>query len=670
MQVNILRYSLQIRRTVLLLLLVLSTAHAEPPAGIPASVRDLPLAQIRELTGNTVDWAYAHYTTGRGIGSAVLECPSPVIVGTVIPRCVLTVTAGPGGIAPGGTISVQFPLGGSPPQTQDRGGPGYVTATRGSKALKVTPQMLWFFRQNKKFSGPIHRAIATVELPGGLEEGKTVVITRYRAQAGNLARRWEGDRFLFRVFIDHDADGWEEEIAESPWVPKQSGPANRLVIRAQSTAVVGEPVRLTVMALDRFDNPATGYRGNVELKHQGGSGGLPQRYAFTAQDAGAHTFQAHFEQPGYYWVTVGDASGFEAESNPIEVLAQEPEYRLYWGDLHVHTEMSADVANASQGVSTYAGSYNIGRYRYGLDFMANTDHHGFIEGDYTYEDWLQMVQISNEANRPGQFVTLVAAEFSHERGDQNIYVPGDTLPFLSTGPEHPQELWDTLRTFESFTVPHHFAQGMRPWDWNNYDPGLMKLAEIFSTHGRAEYHGNEPHYSHHAEPTLEGRTWQDQLARGRKLGAIAASDDHHAHPGFAGLAGVWSKELTREAIYHNLKNRNTYATTNARAILRFTVNEAEMGKTVRTGAPPTLKVTGATPTEILEIHVIKNNVVVYEADVGGRYFDFSWEDPDFEGDAYYYVRVKMKGQENTEAFLQDKPEFVWSSPIWVTSDLN
>lgn len=651
------------------LLLFVPSVFAGPPAGIPDSVRDLPLAQIREWTGNTVDWAYAHYTAGRGIGSATLETPSPVLVGQVVPKSVVRVTVGPGGIAPGGTISVQFPLGSSPPQTDDSDDPGYVTATLDGRALEIKPQMLWFFRQDKKFSGPIHKTIATVVLPRGLREGKTVVFTRHMAEAGNLARRWEGDRFLFRVFIDHDADGWEEEIPESPWVPKRTDTANRLVIRAQSTAVIGKPVRLVVMAMDRFDNPVTGYRGVVEFASKNMTEDTPGPYAFSVLDAGAHAFHVRFDKPGYYWVTVKDErSGFAAESNPIEVLAEEPQYRLYWGDLHVHTEMSADVANSSFTSSTYAGSYNTGRYRYGLDFMANTDHHGFIEGDYAYEDWQRMIEITNEANTPGEFVTLVAAEMSHNEGDQNIYFLGDTMPFLSTGPDHPRELWDSLRAFECFTVPHHFAQSMRPWDWNNYDPDLIKSAEIFSTHGRAEFYGNEPHYSHHPVPTLEGRTWQDQLAQGRQLGAIAASDDHHSRPGFAGLTAVWAHDLARERIYHNLKRRHSYATTNARAILHFTVNGQEMGQTVTTRESPVLKVFGATPTEILELHVVKNNAVVFEAETGRRVFDFTWQDPQFDADAYYYIRIKMAGQPMAEDFLQDKPEFAWSSPVWVVKN--
>lgn len=640
---------------------------AQPPHGVPEVVRSLPLERIRHLTGNTVDWAYAHYTAGRGVGAATAECSSPVRAGDMLVSCKVVVTAGAGGIAPGGGVSVMFPLGGTPPQTGRFWAPGYVMATTGLRWLPITLKPTWFFRQNKKFSGPNEIMVASVSLPDGLDEGDTLVFRRFRAHAGVMARGWGGERFRFRVYVDHDADGWEEEIADSPWLPKQPRSAHRLRVAAQSTAVVGEPVRLVVTAMDRYGNQATDYDGTVRFDHQGGSDGLPGAYTYTDGDAGARTFHARFDEPGFYWVTVQDeAGGLSAESNPVEVLPGPPRYRLYWGDLHAHTEMSADAWNFAPSVSTYDGSYNIGRFRYGLDFMANTDHHDFVQGNYAYEDWQQMVAMSNAANSPGEFVALVAAEVSHAEGDQNIYVPGDSLPYLGRRALAPRKLWALIEPYEALAVPHHFAQSMRPWNWNNFEPARMRLAEIFSAHGRAEFHGNEPHYSTHAQPTLPGQTWQDQLARGRKLGAIAASDDHAAAPGSLGLAGVWADSLTRRSIYQGLKDRRTYASTNARVILHFSVNGEVMGSTVGTSQAPLLRVRGATPTEILEVHVLRNNELVYQGRAGGRTFDVTWEDKGFSGDAYYYVRIKVANGDNSPEVFRGEPEYVWSSPVWVT----
>ena len=61
--------------------------------------------------------------------------------------------------------------------------------------------------------------------------------------------------------------------------------------------------------------------------------------------------------------------------------------------------------------------------------------------------------------------------------------------------------------------------------------------------------------------------------------AIGASDDHRSHPGqpHFGLAAVTAPELTREAIFDGLYERRSYATTGARILLDFRVNDAPMG---------------------------------------------------------------------------------------------
>jgi hypothetical protein len=151
--------------------------------------------------------------------------------------------------------------------------------------------------------------------------------------------------------------------------------------------------------------------------------------------------------------------------------------------------MSSDARSDAHTTSTYEGSYMIGRYRYFLDFQANTDHHDLTDMDYGLARSEEMKQITNHAYEPGNFVTLIANELSHGKGDQNVYFPGDDAPFLLANVQHhPYAVWDTLAAYECFTVPHHVAQSMRPWQWENFNPELM---------GVVEFHGNHPHYSPH-----------------------------------------------------------------------------------------------------------------------------------------------------------------------------
>lgn len=71
-----------------------------------------------------------------------------------------------------------------------------------------------------------------------------------------------------------------------------SAPATRLLVSAPPAATAGSPFSVTVTALDRFGNVATGFRGPVELSTSDRLGGvvLPHEYVFTAADAGVHTF--------------------------------------------------------------------------------------------------------------------------------------------------------------------------------------------------------------------------------------------------------------------------------------------------------------------------------------------------------------------------------------------
>ena len=79
--------------------------------------------------------------------------------------------SGAWGIVPGGSISIMYPMGSTPPQIEDSKGAGYTTVTLSGRALDVRTQLVWFFRKDKYFSGKIYRAIATIQLAQGLDEG-------------------------------------------------------------------------------------------------------------------------------------------------------------------------------------------------------------------------------------------------------------------------------------------------------------------------------------------------------------------------------------------------------------------------------------------------------------------------------------------------------------------
>ncbi len=69
-----------------------------------------------------------------------------------------------------------------------------------------------------------------------------------------------------------------------------AGAATYTVAGFTSPTSAGVAHSVTVTALDAFGNTATGYRGTVHFTSSDAQAGLPANYAFTAGDAGVHTF--------------------------------------------------------------------------------------------------------------------------------------------------------------------------------------------------------------------------------------------------------------------------------------------------------------------------------------------------------------------------------------------
>ncbi|QHI70786.1 DUF3604 domain-containing protein [Tichowtungia aerotolerans] len=607
--------------------------------------------------------AYEFFTRGCGKGSGTVEMPSRVQVSETVPEAVIVFSAPAEGIAPGGKVKLWCPNGATDPQLDNPDEPGYVQINA-PVAFHAGLSRLCF---REMYDQQRDWRFVDVSLPDGLAPNEKITFCWQNVKVDSRAARFDGDHWFFQIAVDRDADGYAELIPNPPDVPKVAGPAVRILVRIASTAIVGEPVRLNICAFDAQDNPATGYAGKLIIAV--GQPGVSAPKNVRISGHGAVQCDVHFKKPGFYWVKVQSEDGLEAESNPVEVFAEDPGKRLYWGDLHVHTEMSADARVGAHTVSSYDGSYRIGRYQYALDFQANTDHQGVAQGNYGPDEWEAMCRLTNEANDPGRFVTLLAAELSGKKGDQNVYFSGGVAPFLDHNPADPgcrEKDWAKLNGTECFLVPHHFSQTMRPWDWSVFSPQLQPVAEIFSNHGRAEFPNNDPAYCWCKEATLSGKTWVEQLSSGKLLGAIAASDDHWARPGTCGLTAIWVSELTREDVYRAVQNRCCYASTNARAILHFNVNGKEMGQAVSTDGAPQFNVRAAAPVAIQKVEIIRDGAPVFEVTPEARTAELDWNDDGFSFSAFYYVRLTLAAESNTECYMKNKQQFVWSSPVWVS----
>jgi hypothetical protein len=137
--------------------------------------------------------------------------------------------------------------------------------------------------------------------------------------------------------------------------------------------------------------------------------------------------------------------------------------------------------------------------------------------------------------------------------------------------------------------------------------------------------------------------------------------------------GVWAEELTREALWEGLWQRRTLATTGARLIVLWWLDEHFMGSQVVVGPrhralrQRTVRVEAYGEQRIVQVDILRNNQVVHSVRPGKQDVQLRWCDrepfaalalqpaPSRPPFIFYYVRV-----------LQADGEMAWASPIWLT----
>ncbi|MBZ0267550.1 hypothetical protein K8I85_05300 [bacterium] len=288
-----------------------------------------------------------------------------------------------------------------------------------------------------------------------------------------------------------------------------------------------------------------------------------------------------FRDPGVQFlrgVVPGDT--VQALANPVNV-ARDPEYRVYWGDLNGHTDLSS--GNRAPGVYYwYAKAVAL------LDFVALTDNDAWedrVLDDETFEEIAE--RALGEAEVEGQFVGIPAFEWTSARyGNRLVYFPGipPQLPTVASGVDTPAKLREALPAGAVVAVAHPSgSKTSHPADPASV--GEEDLVEIYSALGIFEKAGT------HRASTQEkaGSFVIDLLRAGKTPGFIANGDSRLTTPGnpraFAygdfpyggGLTAVLAKELTRAAVLDALREGRCYGTTGRRYLLEFTVDGKPMG---------------------------------------------------------------------------------------------
>jgi hypothetical protein len=234
-------------------------------------------------------------------------------------------------------------------------------------------------------------------------------------------------------------------------------------------------------------------------------------------------------------------------------------WHAFFGNLHLHSDLSGDLRGfEGRPEDNLQVLEDLPR----LDFGALSDHAETLRP----VDWWATRKLTELWNRPGAFVTLPGYEWtSLEYGHRVVLFPdeqvGDRDALLAAAPgDPPTRLWTFLRDRAALTIPHHPSHAlMRPVDWSFRDDRFQRLVEIFQSRGSYEFDG-APVSENLKSDFVPGHSVRDAFAMGHRLGIIASPD----HGGGLGLAGVWARELTREALFEALYARRTFGTTGAK----------------------------------------------------------------------------------------------------------
>jgi hypothetical protein len=349
-------------------------------------------------------------------------------------------------------------------------------------------------------------------------------------------------------------------------------------------------------------------------------------------------------------------------------------YRLVFGNLHRHSEQSGCGGDANGvGELHMRHAPHVNR----SEFLAVTDH-----GEHLNDaEWREQCIRADFYTWPGARVAFPAIEWTSEvpwhlpaYGHVNIIFSRSDLPYANCWLPHsdsPRRLWAWLGEHDpaAVTIPHHTMRGKAPTFWHNRDDWFQPVVEIFQDRrGSSEWLGAPASQPPRREQGLEvdpRGSVRRALDRGLKMGFIASSD----HGGVA-LAGVYTKELSREGILEALHARRTFATTGDRLLLDFRINGVFQGGEVTLSEQPAGPLNQAAPiaislhAEVLRpvqrLVLVRDGVEVEAAtpDPGRRVIDQVWQmEGPYVGTSYYYVRLESADG-----------ELAWSSPIWVTRD--
>ncbi len=480
-------------------------------------------------------------------------------------------------------------------QTSDPQAAHYVSAEYHATSLRhgqspSTVQALKVRFDQKGHERPFQKAVIIDIVDGYLNPGDRIVIRlgdRRQGGAGTRVQTFVEKNFRFRLFIDPLGSSKFAEVPGDCVLDIVPAAPAALQLIAPRLVALHQSFDLRLRLDDVWGNTVENLNatGRLILSAPGG-----QEHVFKADFARAGWAIAllkgvQLDEAGEWRVRAWlDDSPIAPVTAYVSVEAKQDDLSVFYADLHVHSQDT---------VGTNDTYYNLS---YGKD-AAGLDVLGYTVNDFniTEEKWDEAVGIISRLNQPGQFVCYPGTEWcgnSAAGGDRNVVFLRDgkpRFPFDAHGNSVRSFEWNefTAGTIKPGTWPvdqlwaayaddpeghlmiPHVGGRRCIFDWHH--PELERLTEITSAWG--QFHWN----------------YIDALARGYRVGASAASDEHQGRCGGGapatavfgsrgGLTGVLAKKLDRESIGGALRERRTFATTGERSVASLRQGTIWMGE--------------------------------------------------------------------------------------------
>ncbi len=359
------------------------------------------------------------------------------------------------------------------------------------------------------------------------------------------------------------------------------------------------------------------------------------------------------------------SNGRQCEGHPMISSELIDGLQVFFGDLHLHTSLS-------DGMGSPEEAYRWAAESAGLDFIALNDH---VEDRLTYastwnkETWTKLLNVAEEFNKPGDFVTIPGVEIS---GAVNLYFKDGSFPFypfheLDKNEEAIGKFLTEIASEDRVLFAYHKLADLDEYYLKFPPPALLEIIQ----HKRTPEQGLERFLPLcHQPPAFLGGTDSHSGMAGSPPMGFSRNESQY------GLTGVFAEKLTRKHIFTALRQGRTYATSGQRSILLVTINEIPMGGTVSLSShrePLTVALFVRACHEVKLLEVLCNGTIVYTSYPGAKNIDLSVEMPEIstcepwtcpkrsrrDGKQYFvYVRI----QETTG-------DMAWTTPVLITKDV-